>query len=560
MSLNIVVIGGVAAGPKAAARIKRIVQDANVTVIEKGEFLSYAGCGLPYYISEVVEEQKELMCTPVGVLRDVNFFKKVKDINVLNHTEALEIDRDKHTVLVKNLTNNEEQTLSYDKLVIATGANPVIPPIPGLGAKGIYRLQSVEDAEGIKAELHKNKAKDVAIIGGGLIGVELTESLVHKGCRVTQIEMLPQLLNILDWDMAQHVSAHMESKGVKVLTNTQVIEFVSEDGQIKGVKLADGRTIPADMAILSIGVRPNTTLAQQCGLEIGSTTAIKVNEQMQTSDPDIYAAGDCCETINLVTGKSAFIPLGSTANKQGRVVANSITGIKDSFKGVLGSTVCKVFDFTVGVTGLTEKTAKKAGFDTVSILCPSPDKAHFMPEAKPLFLKMIVDKASRKLLGLQAVGMGDGDKRIDIAAMALHAGMTVDDMSNMDLCYAPPFSPAMDNIITAANIARNSLDGLVDLISPQEVKFKLDDNEDFQFLDIRSPEEYKQMRIPNAELYPLGKLRKDLKKLDKNKPIIAFCKISLRGYEAARVLQQHGFKDVKVMSGGVLMWPFEKEF
>jgi NADPH-dependent 2,4-dienoyl-CoA reductase/sulfur reductase-like enzyme/rhodanese-related sulfurtransferase len=559
MSFNVVVIGGVAAGPKAAARIKRVIQNANVTVIEKGEFLSYAGCGLPYYISEVVEEQKELMSTPVGVVRDVGFFKKVKDITVLNHTEALKIDRKNKTVLVKNLKNNKEDTLPYDKLVIATGATPVVPPLPGLNSKGIFRLQSIEHAESIKAMINQNNAKDVAIIGGGLIGVEMAESLVQKGCNVTQVEMLPQLLNMLDWEMAHHVACHMKSKGVKVLTKTQVTEFVSENGVLKGLKFADGSTLNVDMAVLSIGVRPNTYLAQDCGLDIGETRAIKVNETMQTSDPDIYAAGDCCETTHLITGKPAFVPLGSTANKQGRVAANNISGHKDSFKGILGSTVCKVFDFTVGVTGLTEKAAKEAGFESLGILCPSPDKPHFMPEAKPLFLKLVVDKNTRKLLGLQAVGMGDGDKRIDIAAMALHSGMTVDDISNMDLCYAPPFSPAMDNIITAANIARNALDGLIDVISPEQVKSKLNNNEDFQFLDIRSPMEYEQMRIPGAKLFPLGMLRSKLDELDKNKPVVAFCKISLRGYEASRILKQHGFSNVKVMLGGVLMWPYEKE-
>jgi rhodanese-related sulfurtransferase len=293
-------------------------------------------------------------------------------------------------------------------------------------------------------------------------------------------------------------------------------------------------------------------------LEIGTTGAIKVDQHMCTSDPDIYAAGDCVECVDLLTGKPCYVPLGSTANKQGRVAANGICGRVDAFPGVLGSTVCKVFDYCVARTGLSEAAAGKLGYEVVTAMAPAPDKAHFMPAAKPLLLKLVVDKNSRRLLGAQATGPGTGDKRIDVAAMAITAGMTVDQLANADLCYAPPYAPAMDNIITAANVARNKLDGYMVGVSPIEVHRMMEEEADFVFLDVRSPGEYEEVRLPGATLIPLGALRGRLDELPKDKEIIAFCKISLRGYEAALILKAAGFQKARVMDGGIAMWPFEK--
>jgi len=368
--------------------------------------------------------------------------------------------------------------------------------------------------------------------------------------------MLPQILNMLDWEIAKLAEQHMESHGVKVLTGTRVESFEG-NGQVQWAVTDQGR-LPADMVILSIGVRPNIKLAQNAELEIGTTGAIKVDQHMRTSDADIYAAGDCVECQDLLTGKSCYVPLGSTANKQGRVAANNICGVDDTFPGVLGSTVCKVFDYCVARTGLTETTAGKLAYEVVTAMAPAPDKAHFMPDAKPLLLKLVVDKNSRRLLGAQATGPGVGDKRIDVAAMAITGGMTVDQLANADLCYAPPFAPAMDNIITAANVARNKLDGHMVGVSPTEVHRMMEEGADFVFLDVRSPDEYEQVQLPGATLIPLGALRGRLDELPQDKQIIAFCKISLRGYEAALILKAAGFKKVRVMDGGVAMWPFEK--
>ena len=555
--MKTVIIGGVAAGPKTASKIIRLMPEAEVTVVEKGTLLSYAGCGLPYYVSGVVKEQKELLSTPVGVVRDPVFFRKVKNVHVLNKTEAVEIDREGKRVRVQAIENGEESWLDYDKLVLATGGTPVVPPIPNIDLEGIFTLHGVHDAEGIRQVVAQGKAQDVVIVGGGLIGVETTEALVEAGCRVSIVEMLPQVLNILDWEIARLVEKHMELHGVKVLTGRKVLSFEG-DGRVSAV-VTDQGTISADMVVLAVGVRPNVKLAKDAGLEIGTTGAIKVDSHMRTTDPDIYAAGDCVESTDLVTGRPCFVPLGSTANKHGRVAALNICGGEDTFPGVLGSTVCKVFDYCVGRTGLTEVAAKGAGYDVVTVLVAGPDRAHYMPSAAPLMLKLVVDAKTRRLLGVQAAGPGEGDKRIDVAATALTAGMTVDQIANLDLCYAPPYSGAMDNIITAANVARNKLDGKMDGVTPMEVHRMMESGEDFVLLDCRSPGEYEQVRLAGSTLIPLGALRERLEELPRNKPIVAFCKVSLRGYEGALILKAAGFEDVRVMDGGIAMWPYEKE-
>jgi len=554
--MKVVIVGGVAAGPKAASKIIRLMPEADVTIVEKDKYLSYAGCGLPYYVSGEVKEQKELMCTPVGAVRDPVFFQKVKNVHVMTETEAMEIDRKGKRLHIRSLADNQEKWLDYDKLVLATGSTPVMPPLAGHDLENIFTLHGVHDAEAIKSLLAEDKARDVVIIGGGLIGIETTEALTHRGCRVTIVEKFPQIFRMLDWEMAKLVAQHMETKGVKIVTDTEVKAFKGQ-GEVKEV-VTDKGTLPADMVIMAVGVRPQIKLAQAAGLDIGEWKAIKVNAQMQTSDPDIYAAGDCVECIDRLTGKPCYMPMGSTANKHGRVAANNICGHADSFPGVLGSTICKVFDYAVARTGLTESAAKEMGKEVVTVMAPAPDKAHFMSNAKPLLLKLVVDKENRKLLGAQATGPGDADKRMDVMAMALMSGWTVDQLANADLCYAPPYAPAMDNIITAANVARNKLDGYMEGVTAQEVHQMLEEKKEFIFLDARSPAEYEEVRLPESTLIPLGALRGRLKELPKDMEIIAFCKISLRGYEAALILKAAGYQKVRVMDGGVIMWPYEK--
>ncbi len=457
---------------------------------------------------------------------------------------------------VRRVPGGEESWLDYDKLVLCTGAEPVVPSIPGADLGNIFTLHGVKDAEGIRAALAEGKARDVVIIGGGLIGVETTEALVSRGCRVTIVEMLPQILRVLDWEVARLVELHLESQGVKVLTDTKVESFAGA-GKVTGVVTAAG-TLPADMVILGIGVRPNVHLARDAGLEIGETRAIRVDPEMRTSDPDIYAAGDCVECTDLITGRPCYVPLGSTANKQGRVAAINVCGGHDVFPGVLGSTICKVFEYAVARTGLTEAAARKLGYDVVTALAPAPDRAEYMPNAKPILLKLVADRRTRMLLGAQAVGPGGCDKRMDIAAMAITAKMTVDQLANADLCYAPPYSPAMDNIITAANVARNKIDGHMNGVSPIEVHEMLEEKKDFVFLDVRTPGEVERVRLPHSTNIPLGSLRGRLEELPRDKVIVTFCAVSLRGYEAALILKAAGFKNVRVMDGGIAMWPYEK--
>jgi len=561
--VRVVIIGGVAAGPKTASRIIRMNPDADVTIIEKGSFLSYAGCGLPYYVSGVVKEQKDLMCTPVGVVRDPVFFSRVKNVHVLNATKAVVIDRaGKRVGLAPPDGADPVSWIGYDKLVLCTGARPVRPPIPGIEKRGIHALHDVEDAEGVRALLAQTRAKDVVVVGGGLIGVEMTEALAEHGCRVTIVEKLDQILTLLDTHMARLVERHLESKGVRVLTGTTVEAFLSvadDAARLGAVKTSRGE-LPADLAILAIGVRPNVELAKTAGIALGGNTgAIRVNEQMQTSDPDIYAAGDCVEVRHMLTGQSVFIPLGSTANKQGRVAANAICGIPDAFPGVVGSAVCKVFDYCVARTGLSEREARAAGYDVEVALTPGPDAAHFMPTAKMLMLKLVADRKTRRLLGAQAVGPGAGDKRIDVATMALTAGMTVDQLAHVDLCYAPPYAPAMDNILTAADVLRNKLDNLFKGMSAEALRDACASDRPPVLLDVRTPGEFEEMRLPGSLFIPLGALRGRLKEVPRDRPIVCFCKISLRGYEAARILQGAGYGDVRVLDGGLVMWPYALE-
>lgn len=566
MSKKIVVIGGVACGPKAAARARRLDPEAEITIIEKGEMLSYAGCGLPYFLSGDVKDVKGLMETPVGVVRDTVFFKNVKDINVLNRTLADSIDRKKKVVNTLNIKSGDRSEIPYDKLIIATGGTPVLPPIPGRDSlNNVFTLCSqacVEDAMMIDRALGKEEIKRAVIIGGGLIGLEVTEAFVKRGLSVTVVEMLDRILpGLFDWEMSAFLTRCLTEKGVTVMTGTKVNELKGDAaGNVTRV-ITDKGEIPAEVVLVAVGVRPNVKLATECGLTIGEMGGIVIDERMRTSDPDIYAGGDCVEQVGLVHGKKVFVPMGSTANKHGRVIGTNVAGGNDTFRGVCGTAIVKIFDCTAASTGLTEAAAKKAGFDVETILSPSPDRAHFYPGAKPIAIKLVADKKSRRLLGAQIMGPGDVDKRIDVSATAVGLGATVDQIANFDLGYAPPYSPAMDNIITAANIMRNKLDGTGRSVTPMEAMDRIKRGTDCVFLDVRMPAELdEQGRFPSDKVVhiPLGKLREKADTLPKEKEIIAFCKISLRGFEAAKTLEGLGFKNVKFLDGGILMWPYEK--
>lgn len=560
MATRIVVIGGSAAGPKAAAKARRMDQHAEITLIQKEADFSMASCGYPYYVGGTFDDRNQLIAAPTGAIRDSVFFANAKGINALSETEAIQINREAHTVLCRNLKSGETFTQEYDKLVIATGATPFIPPVPGTELQGITTLQSLKDADYLRKIRDEKKIKKAVVVGGGLIGIETCEALALAGIEMTVIEMLPQIMMFLDWEMAKLVQNYLETRA-NVITDNEVVEFLGEDGVLTGVKLKSGAELPCELAVVAVGVRPNSKLACEAGLEVGKRGGITVNEYMQTSDPDIYAAGDCVEVKHLLSGNGVQAPFGDLANLEGRVVGqNVINESSATFPGTIQTGVCKIFTYTAGSTGYSERVAQDAvEGDVTSVIWAGQDKPGFMG-AQLLIIKMVAENKTGRVLGVQCVGFGDVSKRIAIAATAIQAGFTVDDMLNLDLPYAPPFSPAIDPIITTAHVLQNKMLGRMKGISAVEVKKKLDAGEHPFILDVRGPDEFEAMCLGIGEtLIPLGALRKRLSEIPKDKEVICYCKISLRGYEAAGLLEANGWDNVKVLEGGIAAWPFDIE-
>ncbi len=559
---KIVVIGGSAAGPKAAAKARRLDEHADITVIQKGEELSMASCGYPYFVGGFFDDRNMLLCTPTGVVRDANYYINAKNIKALTHTEALAIDRANKTVQVRDLRGGKSENMSYDRLILATGAVASMPPVPGRDLRGITTLQCMDDADYLRKIRDEKKVKKAVVIGGGLIGIETTEALQLAGIEITVVELLPQLLAFLDWEMARLVENHVRSKGVNVITGNGLAAFLGENGRLTGVRLADGTEIPCELAVVAVGVRPNSKLAAEAGLLIGNNRGILVNEYMQTSDPDIYAAGDCVEIDNRITGKKNHAPYGDLANLEGRVAGeNAVLGNVVKFPGTIQTGICKIFDYKAGTAGLGERTALQSGHDVMTVINASLDKPGFM-DGKLLVSKLVVNRQDGRILGAQCVGLGDVSRQVAQWAMAIMGKMRVEDAVNADLPYAPPFSLAIDHFITTVHLMQNKIKGRLKGISSVEVKNKLDGGADVFLLDVRGPEEYEVMRLGIGEtLIPLGALRKRLSEIpaDKNREIVCFCKISLRGYEAALILEANGWKNVRVMEGGIVAWPYPRE-
>jgi len=561
MSKRIIIIGGSAAGPKAAARARRMDEFAEITMFQKAPDLSMASCGYPYYVGGFFDDRNKLLCTPTGVVRNPQFYWNAKGIKAMVNTEITRINRENKTVEFSNLETGESGVEGYDKLVITTGATPNMPPLPGIDLNGITTLQSMQDADYLRKIRDEGNIKKAIVIGGGLIGLETLEALHLAGIELTLIELLPQLLTFLDWKMAKIVEKYLKTKA-NVITENGVADFIGENGHLTAVKLQNGTEIPCDLAVVAIGVRPNIKLAQAAGLEIGTLGGIKVDEFMQTSDPDIYAAGDCCEIKNIITGKEVLAPYGDLANLEGRVIGeNIINGNTVTFPGTIQTGICKLFDYGVGITGLSEAKAKEELIDYIKVVNASPDKPGFM-NGKLLITKLIAERRTGRILGAQCIGPGDVSKQLAIWATAIKGDLTIEDMANHDLPYAPPFSLAIDHSIATAQILQNKRDGLFDGISALDLKEKLDRGDSMYILDSRGPDEFEQTRLGIGErLIPIGLLRKRLNELpqDKNKEIITYCKISLRGYEAAVLLKEHGYTNIKVLEGGIAAWPFAFE-
>ncbi len=555
--IKVLIIGGVATGPKTAARLSRLRPNAEITVVERQDVVSYAGCGMPFYIEDVIEEWSSLLGGKT--IRDAEYFKANMGFTVLDRTEAVRIDRDAKTVTVEDLRSREKREIPYDKLVLATGASPIVPRMDGIDIEGVHRLYNPHDARAIKDAVDRG-AERVAVIGGGLIGIETCGAFVARGCEVTILEMMPRLVpSLLDTEMALLLENYLKENGVKVVKGSPVTRIHGDEaGRAAAVETADGARVEADVVIMAIGVRPNTELAADAGLALGPTGAIAVNEHMQTSDPDIYAGGDCVECTHLITGEKVYAPLGSTANKHGRVIADNIHGIPTGFPGVNGTAVFKVLDYHCGTTGLTEEKTRENGYDAVTAICPRNDYSGYIPGAEHTVIKLVADRESCRLLGCQVAGEGDGIKRIDVAATAMKFGANLKDLADIDLGYAPAYSTAIDALAHTANVLRNEIQGISHGVGPLELKEMLDGDTDFVLLDVRSHGEYaaQTLRDPRTVHIPVDELRRRYTELPRDKEIVAFCLIGVRAYRAESILRGLGFRDVKYLEGSLKAWPF----
>lgn len=555
--LKIVVIGGVAAGPKAAARAKRCNPDAQVTLVEKGEWISYGGCGLPYFVGATVKELNDLMTTSWEAVRTPDFMKATKDIDTLLGWEATKINRAEKTVELTNVGTKEVRILPYDKLVLATGADNFIPPIENVGATGVFSMKTPKDAVDMQEYIKKEGVEQAVVIGAGLIGMETAEAYANWGVDVTVIEMQPWIFpQMLDEDIAAVFQNYLESEDMNFMVNTKVEAImVNEEGKVSGVKTDKG-DVDAQLVLVAAGVRPSVKLAVDAGLEVEK--AIIVNEYLQTSDPDIYAGGDCVMCTSIISGERIYAPMGSTANKHGRIIGNNITGRADKFPGVVGTSVVKMFDWSAGKVGISEKEAARLGYDVATCIVPGPDITHFMPGKKLIMVKLIADKKTGKILGVQIVGPGKLDKRIDTMAAAMSFGVTAEQLSNLDLAYAPPFSSAMDNLIVAANVMKNTIEGMAHSITFQQAQAKLHDD-NVVFVDLRTAHERAQKALPadHQVHIPIEELRARAHELPKDKELVVFCILSTRGFEGQLILNQAGFENVSFIQGGIQFWPFK---
>lgn len=560
MSQKIVIIGGVAAGPKAAARARRVAPDAEITIIEMGGLISYAGCGMPFYLSGEVQKFNHLFETTYGVIRNEEYFWREKGCRVITRTEAKSIDRENKEVHVENLETGEKYAVPYDKLVLATGASPFVPPIEGLDLKGVFKLNHPDDAQQIKDYLGDMEGGEAVIVGAGLIGLETADALMKLHMFCTVVELQNQILPVmLDEDMARVLAKKLTDQGIEFLLGTKVLKLEGdEDGNVASVVTNNGE-IDAELVVVSVGVRPNVELARQADIAIGATGAIAVNEYLQTNDPDIYALGDCAETTHLISEKKMFIPMATYANRQGRVVGDNLAGGKSVFRGVLGTSVLHTMGFNIGRTGLSEKQAHELGYKIVTAVNHAFDRTHYHPDHGLVLMKLITEEGSGRVLGAQALGPGDAVKRIDVVATAISMGANVEQLAEVDLGYAPPFSTPIDLTTHTANIVRNKVAGLAKTITVDEFKEKMDRGDDMVILDVRTEPQFQMRHLKDdrVKLVVLGDLREKLDEVPRDKEIIAICALGTRSYEALRTLIGAGFTNVKYMEGGLQAWPYD---
>lgn len=541
--MKVVIVGGVAGGASAAARIRRLDEQAEIVIFERSGHVSYANCGLPYYIGGAIEEQSAL------TLQTPESFRRRFRIQVHVRHDVLSIDREAKTVLVKSLETGETFAESYDKLVLAPGAKPIRPPFEGLDHPAIFTLRTVEDTLRIRNFADQNHPKEATVVGGGFIGLEVAENLCERGIRVTLVEKAPQLLAPLDEDMASFVHTKFRKKGVRLLLNTAVSRF-EHDGEEILTHLDDGKSIRGQMVVLAIGVAPDATLAKQAGLELGVKGSIAVDAHMRTSDPCIFAVGDAVQVRHGVTGQPALVSLAGPANKQGRIAADNICGLPSVFGGAYGSSILKVFDMTAASTGINERMAKAMGLVYEKLVLSPANHASYYPGGRVMTMKVIYEKKTLRILGAQIVGFDGVDKRIDVLATAIQTGMQVTELKDLDLAYAPPYSSAKDPVNMAGFMAENIEEGLVKQFHYEQIALL---PEDAVRLDTRTPEEFERGHAQGFVNLPLDELRERLGELDVSKPIYVMCQSGLRSYLACRILTEHGLECYN-FSGGYRLY------
>jgi NADPH-dependent 2,4-dienoyl-CoA reductase/sulfur reductase-like enzyme/rhodanese-related sulfurtransferase len=546
---KVVIVGGVTAGPKAAARLRRFDEEADITIVEKTEFLSYAGCGIPSYVRGTVKSPKALMSTADNTLRDVHFFETIKNIRILNRTEAVAIDRANKELRLKSAAGDREWSIPYDVLVLATGAASVVPPISGIDSTGVYSLYSIEDAEAIKKRIAEKPASDVCILGGGLVGIEIAESLLMAGGRVTVLEKDDRILKMFDHDIAGRIMNALNMKGIKVVTGV-TISGIKRDGALQTI-VTDKGAFAADLIILSAGVKPNASLAAATGLDIGVSGGIRVNEYLETSDPTIYAIGDCAESRHLVTGEYSYLPLGSISTKMGRIVADNIYGRKVAFPGSVGTTMFRIFDIQVARTGILMNEARTAGFDPVSAVVTGLDRAHYEPDARHVVIKALADRTTGRLLGAQGYGRGDVASRVSILAAAISRGLTLQEVFLLDLGYYPAFNNPIDLAQTACLVLKNKIDGMCETVELEEFER---DRDLLNVVDVSPHQDHEFAAIPGSINVPLENLRQEGIPFAKNESVVLYSKTSSRAYEAFCHLRAIGYAKLRILEGGYVFW------
>ncbi|OQD79776.1 hypothetical protein PENANT_c044G08476 [Penicillium antarcticum] len=537
--LRIVIVGGVAGGMSAATRARRLDEDASILVLERGPFVSYANCGVPYALGGIIDSDSTLVLqTEIGLEGRFN-------IDVRLQSELLNIDRQQYEVNVRDIQRNTIYKLPYDKLILAQGAESFRPPIPGINQPQVFTLQTIPDLQSVRTYIAKNRCKDAAIIGGGFIGLEAAENLQKLGLGVSVIEKSTHVFPPFDDDMAHILHKELESHDVQLHTGAIIKEIKAAGVSSGSIVLSDGQVVPADIIIAAVGVRGRTAIAKNAGLRIGNG-GVSVNIFMQTSDPDIYAVGDMIEAENRVSHQPMSLALGGPANRQGRIAADHIFGESTPYRGNVGTFICQVFDLSAAITGFSVCSLKRLGFSPIWVTIHPPDHAGYYPSASPITIRVAFESGTGRLLGAQAVGNKGVDKRIDVLSIALQNNMSIFDLEHVELCYAPPYGSAKDPVNMAGFVGTNLLRGRVKIIHPEGVRSIV---RDWQIVDVRSPDEFARGHILSAQNIPINALREQLPCLQRELPVLVYCWVGYRGYLAYRILAQAGFKVVNLDGG-----------